>query len=81
MRTSGKPASAGRAQKSTQPKAELPPDTKPIRGVRTDPPNNPFQVGNKHALKHGGYGLQMSDSLAGSVNLGQVRTDGELWRH
>jgi uncharacterized protein YjcR len=31
-RTSEKPASAGRTQKSTQPKAEPPPDTKPIRG-------------------------------------------------
>lgn len=54
-RTSEKPASAGRTQKSTQPKSEPPPDTKPIRGVRTDPPTNPFQPGNQQALKHGGY--------------------------
>lgn len=58
-RTSGKPASAGRTQKSTQPKAEPPPDTKPIRGVRTDPPTNPFQPGNQQALKHGGYARRL----------------------
>lgn len=58
-RTSEKPASAGRTQKSTQPKAEPPPDTKPIRGVRTDPPTNPFQPGNQQALKHGGYARRM----------------------
>ncbi|WP_419722005.1 hypothetical protein [Raoultella ornithinolytica] len=45
--------------------------------VRNQKPNlhqirnryKPIQTGNQHALKHGGYGLQMSDSLAGSVNL------------
>ncbi|HHW1390998.1 TPA: hypothetical protein ACUS08_005257, partial [Escherichia coli] len=58
-RTSEKPASAGRTQKSTQPKAESPPDTKPIRGVRTDPPTNPFQPGNQQALKHGGYARRL----------------------
>ena len=58
-RTSEKPASAGRTQKSTQPKAEPPPDTKPIRGVRTDPPTNPFQPGNQQALKHGGYARRL----------------------
>lgn len=58
-RTSEKPASTGRAQKSTQPKAETPPDTKPIRGVRTDPPTNPFQPGNQQALKHGGYARRL----------------------
>jgi hypothetical protein len=46
--------------KSTQPKAEPPPDTKPIRGVRTDPPTNPFQPGNQQALKHGGYARLLS---------------------
>lgn len=45
--------------KSTQPKAEPPPDTKPIRGVRTDPPTNPFQPGNQQALKHGGYARRL----------------------
>ncbi|HBX6020866.1 TPA: hypothetical protein MH591_17125 [Klebsiella pneumoniae] len=58
-RTSEKPASAGRTQKSTQPKAEPQPDTKPIRGVRTDPPTNPFQPGNQQALKHGGYARRL----------------------
>ena len=58
-RTSEKPASAGRTQKSTQPKAEPPPDTKPIRGVRTDPPTNSFQPGNQQALKHGGYARRL----------------------
>ena len=58
-RTSEKPASSGRTQKSTQPKAESPPDTKPIRGVRTDPPTNPFQPGNQQALKHGGYARRL----------------------
>ncbi len=58
-RTSEKPASSGRTQKSTQPKAEPPPDTKPIRGVRTDPPTNPFQPGNQQALKHGGYARRL----------------------
>lgn len=59
VRTSEKPASAGRTQKSTQQKAEPPADTKPIRGVRTDPPTNPFQRGNQKALKHGGYARRM----------------------
>lgn len=58
-RTSEKPASAGRTQKSTQPKGEPPPATKPIRGVRTDPPTNPFQPGNQQALKHGGYARRL----------------------
>ncbi len=57
--TSEKPASAGRTQKSTQAKAEPLPDTKPIRGVRTDPPTNPFQPGNQQALKHGGYARRL----------------------
>ncbi len=58
-RTSEKPASAGRTHKSTQPKAEPPPDTKPIRGSRTDPPSNPFKPGNQQALKHGGYARRL----------------------
>lgn len=59
VRTSEKPARSGRKQKSTQPKAEPPEDTKPIRGVRTDPPTNPFQPGNQQALKHGGYARRL----------------------
>ncbi|HCE8860233.1 TPA: hypothetical protein NHV36_005529 [Klebsiella michiganensis] len=58
-RTSEKPASASRTQKSTQPKAEPPPDTKPIRGSRTEPPSNPFKPGNQQALKHGGYARRL----------------------
>ncbi|EML9435204.1 hypothetical protein RFH84_005116 [Klebsiella pneumoniae] len=58
-RTSEKPARAGRTQKSTQPKAEPPPDTKPIRGSRTDPPSNSFKPGNQQALKHGGYARRL----------------------
>ena len=58
-RTSEKPASAGRTQKSTQPKAEPPAETKPIRGSRTDPPSNPFKPGNQQALKHGGYARRL----------------------
>lgn len=58
-RTSEKPASSGRTQKSTQPKAELPAETKPIRGSRTDPPSNPFKPGNQQALKHGGYARRL----------------------
>ncbi|HDZ1216425.1 TPA: hypothetical protein RRU65_005372, partial [Klebsiella pneumoniae] len=58
-RTSEKPASASRTQKSTQPKAEPPAETKPIRGSRTDPPSNPFKPGNQQALKHGGYARRL----------------------
>ncbi|WP_347004195.1 hypothetical protein [Enterobacter roggenkampii] len=78
-RTSEKPASAGRTQKSTQPKSEPPPDTKPIRGVRTDPPTNPFQPGNQQALKHGGYGRRMllSDAITEDAKL--LTLDDELF--
>lgn len=58
-RTTEKPARYGGTQKSTRPKAEPPPDTKPIRGSRTDPPTNPFQAGNQQALKHGGYARRL----------------------
>lgn len=59
VRTTEKPVSSGGTQKCAQPKAEPPPDTKPIRGVRTDPPTNPFQPGNQQALKHGGYARRL----------------------
>ncbi|HDZ1355725.1 hypothetical protein [Klebsiella pneumoniae] len=78
-RTSEKPASSGRTQKSTQPKAEPPPDTKPIRGVRTDPPTNPFQTGNQHALKHGGYGRRMLLSDATTEDAQMLTLDDELF--
>ena len=78
-RTSEKPASAGRTQKSTQPKAEPPPDTKPIRGVRTDPPTNPLQPGNQQALKHGGYGRRMLLSDATTEDAQMLTLDDELF--
>ncbi|VTN52125.1 putative bacteriophage protein [Klebsiella pneumoniae] len=78
-RTSEKPASSGRTQKSTQSKAEPPPDTKPIRGMRTDPPTNPFQTGNQHALKHGGYGRRMLLSDATTEDAQMLTLDDELF--
>lgn len=78
-RTSEKPASAGRTQKSTQPKAEHPPETKPIRGVRTAPPVNPFAPGNQHALKHGGYGRRLLLSDATSEDAQALSLDDELF--
>ncbi len=44
---------------STTANSQNPPDTKPIRGSRTDPPSNPFKPGNQHALKHGGYARRL----------------------
>ncbi|HDT1533816.1 TPA: hypothetical protein QHT16_003852 [Klebsiella pneumoniae subsp. pneumoniae] len=78
-RTSEKPASAGRTQKSAQPKAEPLPETKPIRGMRTDPPTNPFQTGNQHALKHGGYGRRMLLSDATTEDAQMLTLDDELF--
>lgn len=78
-RTSEKPASSGRTQKSTQPKAEPLPETKPIRGVRTDPPTNPFQPGNQQALKHGGYGRRMLLSDATTEDAQMLTLDDELF--
>lgn len=78
-RTSEKPASAGRTQKSTQPKAEPPPDTKPIRGSRTAPPTNAFQPGNQNALKHGGYGRRMLLSDAITEDAQMLTLDDELF--
>lgn len=78
-RTSEKPASAGRTQKSTQPKAESPPETKPIRGSRTAPPTNAFQPGNQNALKHGGYGRRMLLSDAITEDAQMLTLDDELF--
>ncbi|HID3079511.1 TPA: hypothetical protein ACXGIH_002634 [Klebsiella pneumoniae] len=78
-RTSEKPASSGRTQKSTQPKSEPLPETKPIRGMRTDPPTNPFQTGNQHALKHGGYGRRMLLSDATTEDAQMLTLDDELF--
>ena len=79
VRTSEKPDSASRTQKSTQAKAEPPPETKPIRGMRTDPPTNPFQTGNQHALKHGGYGRRMLLSDATTEDAQMLTLDDELF--
>ncbi|HHD2092941.1 TPA: hypothetical protein ACN1KO_001847 [Klebsiella pneumoniae] len=78
-RTSEKPASSGSTQKSAQPKAEPLPETKPIRGMRTDPPTNPFQAGNQHALKHGGYGRRMLLSDATTEDAQMLTLDDELF--
>ncbi|MGF3566300.1 hypothetical protein ACQX7D_27715, partial [Klebsiella pneumoniae] len=78
-RTSKKPASSGSTQKSTQPKSEPLPETKPIRGMRTDPPTNPFQTGNQHALKHGGYGRRMLLSDATTEDAQMLTLDDELF--
>lgn len=80
VRTAGKPASSGRTQKSTQPKDESPPDTKPIRGVRTDPPTNPFQPGNQQALKHGGYARRMLWPDAVTEDARALTLEDELFR-
>ena len=79
VRTTEKPASSGGTQKSAQPKAEPLPETKPIRGMRTDPPTNPFQAGNQHALKHGGYGRRMLLSDATTEDAQMLTLDDELF--
>ncbi|HHX4096134.1 TPA: hypothetical protein ACU91E_005219 [Klebsiella pneumoniae] len=79
VRTSEKPASSGSTQKSAQPKAEPLPETKPIRGMRTDPPTNPFQAGNQHALKHGGYGRRMLLSDATTEDAQMLTLGDELF--
>ena len=78
-RTTEKPVNSGGTQKSTQPKAEPLPETKPIRGMRTDPPTNPFQTGNQHALKHGGYGRRMLLSDATTEDAQMLTLDDELF--
>lgn len=59
-RTTKKPASTGATEKSTQEKVEPPADTKP-EGIRKKVVTNhlPFQPGNQHALKHGGYARRL----------------------
>ena len=78
-RTTEKPVNSGGTQKSAQPKAEPLPETKPIRGMRTDPPTNPFQTGNQHALKHGGYGRRMLLSDATTEDAQMLTLDDELF--
>ncbi|EDA8690386.1 TPA: hypothetical protein ACWV5Q_003461 [Salmonella enterica subsp. enterica serovar Muenchen] len=60
VRTTRKPAISGAAQKHSQPEAEPSADTKPEtvrKKVVTNHP--PFQPGNQHALKHGGYARRL----------------------
>ncbi|EJB1612753.1 hypothetical protein MUI22_002872 [Salmonella enterica] len=60
VRTTRKPASSGAVQKHSQLEAEPPADTKPEavrKKVGTNHP--PFQPGNQHALKHGGYARRL----------------------
>ncbi|ECP0310143.1 hypothetical protein FX576_23440 [Salmonella enterica] len=60
VRTTRRPASSGAVHKHSQPEAESPADTKPEtvrKKVVTNHP--PFQPGNQHALKHGGYARRL----------------------
>ncbi|EAP3677125.1 hypothetical protein EAP82_24140 [Salmonella enterica] len=60
VRTTRKPASSGAVHKHSKPEAEPPSDTKPEtvrKKVVTNHP--PFQPGNQHALKHGGYARRL----------------------
>ncbi|EDX0346168.1 hypothetical protein AB6S11_004701 [Salmonella enterica] len=60
VRTTRNPASSGAAHKHSQPEAGPPADTKPEtvrKKVVTNHP--PFQPGNQHALKHGGYARRL----------------------
>lgn len=80
MCASEEPASAGRMQKSTQLKAEPPLGTKPIHGVRIDPPTNPFRLGNQQALKYGDYARRplLKDEIIEGV--GALTLRDELFR-
>ncbi|EDY9278881.1 hypothetical protein GN405_22730 [Salmonella enterica] len=60
VRTTRRPASSSAVHKHSQPEAEPPADTKPEtvrKKVVTNHP--PFQPGNQHALKHGGYARRL----------------------
>ncbi|EAU3356776.1 hypothetical protein BOI57_25890 [Salmonella enterica subsp. enterica serovar Muenchen] len=60
VRTTRKPGSSGAVHKHSQPEAGPPADTKPEtvrKKVVTNHP--PFQPGNQHALKHGGYARRL----------------------
>ncbi|MDU4995339.1 MAG: hypothetical protein E6265_01980 [Enterobacteriaceae bacterium] len=58
---------------------EISPQTKPIRGSRHAPPIKPFQPGNQHALKHGGYGRRMLLSDAITEDAQMLTLDDELF--
>lgn len=55
------------------------PETKPIRGSRTEPPTNAFLPGNQNALKHGGYGRRMLLSDAITEDAQMLTLDDELF--
>lgn len=59
--------------------SEISPETKPIRGSRHAPPIKPFQPGNQHALKHGGYGRRMLLSDAVTEDAQLLTLDDELF--
>lgn len=54
-------------------------DAKPIRGSRHAPPTKPFQPGNQHALKHGGYGRRMLLTDAITEDAQALALDDELF--
>ncbi|WP_418225251.1 hypothetical protein [Citrobacter freundii] len=58
---------------------EISPGAKPIRGSRHAPPIKPFQPGNQHALKHGGYGRRMLLSDAVTEDAQALTLDDELF--
>ncbi|AOR63853.1 Hypothetical protein Y17_2291 [Pectobacterium wasabiae CFBP 3304] len=59
VRTTQSPVKSGDGEKYAEGKDEHLQKTKPIRGSRTASPVNPFQHGNQHALKHGGYARRL----------------------
>lgn len=60
LRTTAKPTIPGGTHKRAQQKSERPPDTKPEPARRKVVTNHPpFQPGNQHALKHGGYARRL----------------------
>lgn len=77
---SGKQRSSAKADKpANRSKPSNSPETKPIRGTRRSPPTNPFQPGNQHALKHGGYGRRMLLSDAVTEDAQALTLDDELF--
>ncbi|MBN3093497.1 hypothetical protein H4F39_07315 [Pectobacterium brasiliense] len=79
-RTTQSPVKSGDGEKCAEGKDEHLQKTKPIRGSRTDPPIKPFQPGNQHALKHGGYArrLLLSDEVIEDAKALQL--EDELFR-
>lgn len=77
----GEASKSGKVKKSHRDagSAEISPQTKPIRGSRHAPPIKPFQPGNQHALKHGGYGRRMLLSDAITEDAQMLTLDDELF--